>query len=147
MRITIISITLFLIMTKLLVGAESISRADFPEGFVFGTASSAHQFEGATDEGNKGDSIWDTFSRIPGRIVDFSNADKAVDQYHRFQNDINLMKDLGMDSYRFSISWPRIFPKKIMSIMPIHASKLLETELSTGLPSMSLITLHSMVMI
>lgn len=85
MRITIISITLFLIMTKLLVGAESISRADFPEGFVFGTASSAHQFEGATDEGNKGDSIWDTFSRIPGRIVDFSNADKAVDQYHRFQ--------------------------------------------------------------
>ncbi|KAG5032989.1 hypothetical protein JHK82_016556 [Glycine max] len=97
-------------MTKLLVGAESISRADFPEGFVFGTASSAHQFEGATDEGNKGDSIWDTFSRIPGRIVDFSNADKAVDQYHRFQNDINLMKDLGMDSYRFSISWPRIFP-------------------------------------
>ncbi|XP_014632228.1 putative beta-glucosidase 41 isoform X3 [Glycine max] len=65
MRITIISITLFLIMTKLLVGAESISRADFPEGFVFGTASSAHQFEGATDEGNKGDSIWDTFSRIP----------------------------------------------------------------------------------
>ncbi|KAG5020654.1 hypothetical protein AAZX31_06G245700 [Glycine max] len=110
MRITIISITLFLIMTKLLVGAESISRADFPEGFVFGTASSAHQFEGATDEGNKGDSIWDTFSRIPGRIVDFSNADKAVDQYHRFQNDINLMKDLGMDSYRFSISWPRIFP-------------------------------------
>ncbi|XP_057458463.1 beta-glucosidase 25 isoform X2 [Lotus japonicus] len=104
-----ITFTLFLII-QLLVRAESISRGDFPEGFIFGTASSAFQYEGAVDEGNKGDSIWDTFSKIPGRIVDFSNADIAVDHYHRFQNDINLMKDLGMDSYRFSISWPRIFP-------------------------------------
>ncbi|KAK7342598.1 hypothetical protein VNO80_25554 [Phaseolus coccineus] len=110
MRVIVFSLTLFLTTVQLLVKAESISRADFPKGFIFGTASSAHQFEGAADEGNKGDSIWDTFSRIPGRIVDFSNADMAVDQYHRFQNDVNLMKDLGMDSYRFSISWTRIFP-------------------------------------
>ncbi|KAI4333785.1 hypothetical protein L6164_018548 [Bauhinia variegata] len=104
-----ISIALFL-LSQLLARAESICRADFPRGFIFGTASSAYQFEGAVDEGNKGESIWDTFSRIPGRILDFSNADTAVDQYHRFKNDIELMKDLGMDAYRFSISWSRIFP-------------------------------------
>ncbi|XP_047148048.1 beta-glucosidase 25-like [Vigna umbellata] len=82
MRLIVFSLTLVLVTIE---KAESISRADFPKGFIFGTASSAHQFEGAADEGNKGDSIWDTFSRIPGRIVDFSNADMAVDQYHRFQ--------------------------------------------------------------
>ncbi|KAG5597755.1 hypothetical protein H5410_038987 [Solanum commersonii] len=94
----------------LLVNSESISRSDFPEGFIFGTASSAYQFEGAVDEGNKGISIWDTFIKRPGRILDFSNANTAVDQYHRFQSDIDLMKNIGMDAYRFSISWTRIFP-------------------------------------
>ncbi|KAL1363243.1 hypothetical protein HN51_011435 [Arachis hypogaea] len=111
MKIIIIMIGMFVcLIAQLSVKVESISRTDFPDGFIFGTASSAFQFEGAVDEGNKGDSIWDTFSRIPGRILDFSNADTAVDQYHRFQDDIDLMKDLGMDSYRFSISWSRIFP-------------------------------------
>ncbi|CAM8943485.1 unnamed protein product [Rhodiola kirilowii] len=90
--------------------SDSISRDDFPNGFVFGTASSAFQYEGAVNEGHKGDSIWDTFTRKPGRIIDLSNADTAVDHYHRFKSDIDLMKDLGMDAYRFSISWPRIFP-------------------------------------
>ncbi|CAK9139766.1 unnamed protein product [Ilex paraguariensis] len=94
----------------LFMNTESISRADFPDGFIFGTASSAYQFEGAVNEGNKGTSIWDTFSKQPGRILDFSNAKTAVDQYHRFKSDIDLMKDLGMDAYRFSISWSRIFP-------------------------------------
>ncbi|XP_022879001.1 putative beta-glucosidase 41 isoform X1 [Olea europaea var. sylvestris] len=90
--------------------SESISRVDFPNGFIFGTASSAYQFEGAVNEGNKGDSIWDKFTRHPGKILDFSNANTAVDQYHRFKDDIDLMKDMGMDAYRFSISWSRIFP-------------------------------------
>ncbi|KAA8523782.1 hypothetical protein F0562_010205 [Nyssa sinensis] len=106
------TVTLFLfLITLLFTNSESISRADFPDGFIFGTASSAYQFEGAVNEGNKGVSIWDTFTResgqnwhiFEGRILDFSNADMAVDQYHRF-------KDLGMDAYRFSISWSRILP-------------------------------------
>lgn len=112
--ITMTNITLLLIVifltTCLFVNSKPLSRADFPSGFTFGTASSAYQFEGAVNEGNKGDSIWDTFTRQPGRILDLSNADTAVDQYHRFKGDIDLMKDLGMDAYRFSISWPRIFP-------------------------------------
>ncbi|KAA8526907.1 hypothetical protein F0562_008864 [Nyssa sinensis] len=105
-----IILLIFFLITCLFVNSESISGADFPDGFVFGTASSAYQFEGAVNEGNKGVSIWDTFSRQPGRILDFSNADMAVDQYHRFKTDIDLMKDLGMDAYRFSVSLSRIFP-------------------------------------
>ncbi|KAI9093261.1 hypothetical protein K1719_027275 [Acacia pycnantha] len=100
----------FLLIIQFFVRTESISTGDFPDGFIFGTASSAYQFEGAVNEGNRGVSIWDTFTRLPGRILDFSNADMAVDQYHRFKNDIELMKDMGMDFYRFSISWSRIFP-------------------------------------
>ncbi|OMP04537.1 Glycoside hydrolase, family 1 [Corchorus olitorius] len=86
MPIITCSLVLFLITCSRLffaISSESISRADFPHGFIFGTASSAYQFEGAVNEGNKGDSIWDTFARKPGKIMDFSNADTAVDQYHR----------------------------------------------------------------
>lgn len=90
--------------------AKDIRRGDFPEGFVFGTATSAYQVEGAAHEGGRGLSIWDTFSHTPGRILDGTNGDRAVDQYHRFQEDIDLMADMGWDAYRFSISWSRIFP-------------------------------------
>ncbi|KAG4166588.1 hypothetical protein ERO13_A13G142600v2 [Gossypium hirsutum] len=105
-------VLLFITREVLLVSssAQTVDRDDFPDGFIFGTASSAYQYEGAVNEGNKGDSIWDTFTRKPGKIMDFSNADTTVDQYHRFESDIELMKDLVMDAYRFSISWPRIFP-------------------------------------
>lgn len=96
--------------TGFMVSAEALGRADFPSGFVFGTASSAFQFEGAVNEGKRGDSIWDTLTKRPGRILDFSNAEIAVDQYHRYKTDVDLMKDMGMDAYRFSISWSRIFP-------------------------------------
>lgn len=96
--------------TPFLVNSESLSRNDFPDGFIFGTASSAYQYEGAASEGNKGESIWDKFTKQPGRILDFSNGNVAVDQYHRFKEDIELMKNMGMDAYRFSISWSRIFP-------------------------------------
>ncbi|KAL1823408.1 hypothetical protein ACET3Z_010186 [Daucus carota] len=99
-----------LLLACLVWNSESISRAHFPHAFIFGTASSAYQFEGAVNEGNKGVNIWDTFVSRTGKILDFSNANTAVDQYHRFKTDIDLMKDMGMDAYRFSISWSRIFP-------------------------------------
>ncbi|KAL5976115.1 hypothetical protein ACLOJK_020445 [Asimina triloba] len=83
------------------------SSCNFGSGF----SAKVEQFEGAVSEGKKGISIWDTFARKPGRILDFSNADTAVDQYHRFQADVDLMKSLGVDAYRFSISWSRIFPR------------------------------------
>ncbi|WCJ18990.1 beta glucosidase 17 [Euphorbia peplus] len=89
-----------------------LSRNSFPDGFVFGAASSSYQFEGAASMGGRKPSIWDTFTRDhPEKIADHSNGNVADDFYHRFQNDIPLLKEIGLDSYRFSISWSRILPE------------------------------------
>jgi beta-galactosidase len=82
----------------------------FPDKFVWGAATSSYQIEGATHEGGRGVSIWDTFCQEPGKISDGSNGDLACDHYHRFREDVKLMKELGLQAYRFSIAWPRIFP-------------------------------------
>ncbi len=78
---------------------------------MWGTATSAYQVEGAVNEDGRGPSIWDTFCRRPGAIRDGSTGDVACDQYHRFQNDIALMSELGIGAYRFSVSWPRVQPQ------------------------------------
>lgn len=96
----------------------SIRRLDFPDGFVFGTATAAHQIEGATSADGRGVSIWDTFARTPGAIADGSTGEIADDHYHRFLEDIALMADLGVDAYRFSIAWPRIQPDGVGPINP-----------------------------
>ncbi|MCX8024901.1 MAG: family 1 glycosylhydrolase, partial [Thermanaerothrix sp.] len=82
----------------------------FPPDFLWGAATSAYQIEGAWNEDGKGLSIWDTFSHRPGTIRDNQTGDIACDHYHRWQEDIALMKFLGLKAYRFSIAWPRIFP-------------------------------------
>ena len=85
--------------------------ATFPAGFIWGAATSAYQIEGARHEDGGTDSIWDTFARTPGRVADGSNGDVACDHYHRYPEDIAIMRGLGLDAYRFSISWPRVIPK------------------------------------
>ncbi|KAL0558760.1 hypothetical protein IC582_003342 [Cucumis melo] len=88
-----------------------IRRSTFPPGFVFGSASSAYQYEGAAFEYGRTPSIWDTFTHEhPERIDDGSNADVTVDQYHRYPEDVNLIKKIGFDAFRFSISWSRVLP-------------------------------------
>lgn len=82
----------------------------FPRDFVWGVATSAFQIEGAANAEGKGASIWDDFCRVPGAIADGSNADIACDHYHRLDSDLDLVAHLGVDAYRFSISWPRIQP-------------------------------------
>ncbi|MFI6159025.1 GH1 family beta-glucosidase [Micromonospora haikouensis] len=82
----------------------------FPTGFSWGAATSAYQVEGATKEDGRGESVWDTFSRTPGRTRNGDTGDIAADHYHRYADDLDLMRDLGLGSYRFSISWPRIQP-------------------------------------
>jgi beta-glucosidase len=84
--------------------------ASFPDGFVWGTATSSYQIEGAVNEDGRGRSIWDTFSHTPGKIEDGTNADRANDHYHRYKEDVRLISDLGVKAYRFSIAWPRVFP-------------------------------------
>ena len=86
------------------------TAASFPNGFVWGTATSAYQIEGAVLEDGRGRSIWDTFAHLPGKIEDGSNADQANDHYHRYKEDVGLIKELGVKAYRFSVAWPRVFP-------------------------------------
>ena len=81
-----------------------------PEGFRWGVATAAYQVEGAVGEDGRGPSIWDTFSHTPGRVRDGHTGDVACDHYHRWPEDVALMSDLGVDSYRFSIAWPRVQP-------------------------------------
>lgn len=83
----------------------------FPDNFVWGAATASYQVEGAIHEDGRTDSIWDTYCSVPGNIIDGSSGEVACDQYHRLDQDIALMKELGIDAYRFSIAWPRIIPQ------------------------------------
>lgn len=83
----------------------------FANDFLFGAASASYQVEGAWDQDGKGPTNWDEFCKIPGKTFEGTNGDVAVDHYNRYQEDIKLMADMGLESYRFSISWARIFPK------------------------------------
>jgi beta-glucosidase len=83
----------------------------FPDGFIWGAATAAYQIEGACNEDGKGASIWDRYSHTPGRIANGDTGDVACDSYHRWQDDIRLMKEMGLNAYRFSLSWPRILPQ------------------------------------
>jgi beta-glucosidase len=84
---------------------------DFPENFMWGTATASYQVEGAVGEDGRGTSIWDTFSHTPGKVYRGDTGDIACDQYHRLEEDLDLMVDLGIKAYRFSVAWPRIQPE------------------------------------
>jgi beta-glucosidase len=116
-------------LSKLVVGAAAVSmastrswpesratvspsdKAPFPPGFVWGTATSAYQVEGAVNEDGRGVSIWDTFAHTAGKIRGGATGDIADDFYHRYVGDIKLMAELGVKAFRFSIAWPRVFPQ------------------------------------
>jgi beta-glucosidase len=87
-----------------------MTTIQFPDNFLWGTATASYQIEGAWDEDGKGESIWDRFSHTPRKIKHGDTGDVACDHYHRYADDVRLMADLGMKAYRFSIGWPRILP-------------------------------------
>jgi beta-glucosidase len=82
----------------------------FPKGFVWGTATASYQIEGAIHEDGRGESIWDRFSATPGRVANGDTGDPACDSYHRYGEDIAIMRALGYSAYRFSVAWPRVIP-------------------------------------
>ncbi|PKI33026.1 hypothetical protein CRG98_046583 [Punica granatum] len=97
---------------------ESFSRYDFPPGFVFGSATSAYQVEGAADEDGRTPSIWDTFAHAG--YVHGATGDVACDGYHKYKEDVQLMVETGLDAYRFSISWGPVNPKGIQPHVTLY---------------------------
>ncbi|XP_010413600.1 PREDICTED: beta-glucosidase 16 isoform X1 [Camelina sativa] len=113
-------ISLLLLITLTCIGVSAkkhssrpiLSRNDFPEDFIFGSATSAYQCEGAAHEDGRGPSIWDSFSEnLPDKILDGSNGSIADDSYNLYKEDVSLLQEIGFDAYRFSISWSRILPR------------------------------------
>ena len=94
----------------------------FPENFVWGAATAAYQVEGAVQEDGRGLSIWDTFSHTPGKTRNGDTGDIACDSYHRWAEDIALLKEMHLKAYRFSIAWPRIFPQGTGPVNPAGLS-------------------------
>ena len=89
-------------------GAEG---GKFPSGFLWGTATASYQVEGAVAEDGRAPSVWDTFSHTAGRVANNATGDVADDHYHRYKDDVQLMKAMGVKTYRFSIAWSRVFPQ------------------------------------
>ncbi|XP_039113844.1 beta-glucosidase 31-like isoform X1 [Dioscorea cayenensis subsp. rotundata] len=99
----------FYLLLASLTLALAITREDFPPGFIFGAGTSAYQAEGAVAEDGRKPSIWDTYAHA-GKNMDKSTADTTADQYHKYKEDVKLMHEMGLDAYRFSISWSRLIP-------------------------------------
>src|SRR5689334_281744 len=83
---------------------------NFPSNFVWGAATSAYQVEGAALEDGKGLSVWDSFCQRPGKVIEDETGLIACDHYHRYREDVELMRNMGLQAYRLSISWPRVLP-------------------------------------
>lgn len=95
-----------------------MQQIHFDKDFLWGCATASYQVEGATTEGGRKPSIWDTFSQIPGKVLHGDDGSVAVDQYHRYEEDIQLMADLNFQAYRFSLAWPRIIPDGVGAVNP-----------------------------
>ena len=103
-------------LKELNYGTTDMKELKFPDRFKWGVATSAGQIEGAALEGGRGLSIWDVFSRIPGKVRNGDLPDVSCDHYNKYKEDIALMKDLGLNAYRFSFSWSRVFPDGIGAV-------------------------------
>lgn len=113
-----------------------MTKMIFPPEFVFGAATAAYQIEGAVREAGRGESIWDTFSHKKNKIKNNHNGDIACDHYHRYKEDVALMRQLKLDAYRFSLSWSRILPNGVGEINQAgldHYSNLVDTLISAGI--------------
>ena len=95
-----------------------MSDDSFPAGFAWGTATASYQIEGAANEDGRAPSIWDTYSRLPGKIAGGDTGDIACDHYHRYREDVALIRELNARVYRFSVAWPRLQPTGTATAIP-----------------------------
>lgn len=117
-----------------------LTAQSFPDGFIWGAATASYQIEGAVDEDGRTWSIWDTFSHTPGATSEGDNGDVATDHYHRYEEDVQLMADMGIDAYRFSISWSRILPNGVGAVNPEGVAfyrRLCESLIASGIRPMA----------
>ncbi|XLT89768.1 hypothetical protein HN873_011443 [Arachis hypogaea] len=136
-----------MVIMHCLLSSKGLDQSPLPSNFLFGTSSSAYQYEGAYLSDGKGPNIFDVFlHQSPGTTVDRSNGDIAVDQYHRYLGDIDLMEAMKVNSYRFSISWARVLPKgrfgEINWAGVNYYNKLIDALLVKGLPFFFLILIQ-----
>ncbi|WP_159621052.1 GH1 family beta-glucosidase [Ruania rhizosphaerae] len=119
-----------------------ISHRPFPPGFVIGAATAAYQIEGAVAEDGRTPSIWDTFSRVPGAVAGGDTGDVACEHYHRYREDVAIMREIGLHAYRFSVSWSRVCPDggPVNTVGLDFYSRLVDELLSHGI--MPWLTLH-----
>src|SRR5919199_2176436 len=87
------------------------SSGSFPPGFLWGAATAAYQIEGAARQDGRGESVWDRFAATPGKVRNGDSGEIACDFYHRYRDDLALMRELGLDAFRFSVAWPRVLPE------------------------------------
>lgn len=116
--------------------SDLVQRSGFPAGFSWGTSTSAFQIEGSTNVDGRGESIWERFARIPGAVSDGGNGDSACDSYRLWRRDIELLGELGVDSYRFSLAWPRLFPNAGSDVNAAgldHYDRLVDALLAAGI--------------
>ena len=110
--------------------------SSFPRGFIWGAATSAYQVEGAASEDGRGESIWDRLCDVPGAVRGGDNGDVAIDHYHRYRDDVALMRSLGLGAYRFSVAWPRVIPDGVGAVNPAGLdfySRLVDELLEAGI--------------
>jgi beta-glucosidase len=113
---------------------------EIPANFRWGAATAAYQVEGASREDGRGPSIWDTFTHSPGRSLNGDTGDVAADHYHRYEGDVALMRDFGLNAYRFSIAWPRVIPEGAGRVNPVgldHYDRLVDCLLDAGIEPMA----------
>jgi beta-glucosidase len=115
---------------------ETVAKRGFPAGFLWGTATSAYQIEGAPEQEGRGLSIWDTFSRVKSNTYTGQNGDVAADHFHRYREDIGIMRELGVKAYQFSVSWSRVFPAGTGALNPqgfAFYDRMLDSLLAAGI--------------
>lgn len=126
-----------LIGTPTLASSQIVgSNMQFPDGFKWGVATASYQIEGAPDADGKGQSIWDVYAKIPGKMQNGDTGDVAIEHYTRYREDVGVIRDLGANAYRFSISWPRIFPEGRGSVNEPGLdfySRLVDAQLEAGI--------------